>query len=257
MVARYDGKIFRIKKWKEKVNRNKLMQDKISVAMATYNGEKYLRIQLESILNNLRSYDEVIISDDGSVDNTLSILSEYAEKDGRIKIVSGPNLGVIKNFENAINHCSGRYVFLSDQDDIWHNNKVENILSVFKNSKPDVILHNANILKNGEIIGTLKEKVGYRKSIFGNIIKNSFTGCCMAFDMVFSNNFLPFPDEEKITMHDWYIGLMALKKGKVEYIKHPLIDYRIHENNAVGLKKTTLAFKFKKRINILKILKKV
>ena len=90
---------------------------KISVAMATYNGEKYIKKQIESILINLNKDDELIISDDGSKDKTLDIIKSI--KDKRIKIISGPKQGVIKNFENALNNCTGEYIFLSDQDDIW------------------------------------------------------------------------------------------------------------------------------------------
>ena len=115
----------------------------ISVAMATYNGEKYIKEQLESILRQLNVNDEVVISDDGSTDNTIKIVNDF--KDSRIKIICGPKKGIIKNFENAIKNCTGKYIFLSDQDDIWLDNKVNEVLNCFK-SDITCVLHDAKIV---------------------------------------------------------------------------------------------------------------
>ena len=105
----------------------------ISVCMATYNGEKYIRDQLDSIICNLNEKeDEIIISDDGSCDRTLDIINEYVNcYPGMIKIVEGPHKGVVKNFEHAISIAQGEYIFLSDQDDIWENNKVTKVMNCF------------------------------------------------------------------------------------------------------------------------------
>ena len=97
----------------------------ISVCVAAFNGEKYIEEQILSVLRNLDSQDEIIISDDGSSDRTRRIVDDLAEKDRRIRIIDGPRKGLIKNFENAIVHSKGDIIFLCDQDDIWMNNKVK------------------------------------------------------------------------------------------------------------------------------------
>ena len=105
---------------------------RVSVAMATYNGEKYIKEQIDSILNNLEKSDELIISDDGSKDGTIKIIQEYQKKDSRIKLYDGPKNGVKQNFANAIKNCSGEYIFLADQDDIWNDKKVEKVFPLYQ-----------------------------------------------------------------------------------------------------------------------------
>ena len=93
------------------------MREKVSVAMASFNGEKYISTQIKTILENLTENDELVISDDGSTDGTRRIIEGF--NDSRIRLLEGPKQGVKKNFENAIRNCSGKYIFLSDQDDVW------------------------------------------------------------------------------------------------------------------------------------------
>lgn len=101
------------------------MSDRISVAMTTFNGERYLREQLDSIYSQTRVPDEVVVVDDCSVDNTSTILQEYHQSKGLTDFVNDKNLGVNKNFEKAISLCTGDYIAISDQDDIWFKNKLE------------------------------------------------------------------------------------------------------------------------------------
>ena len=108
---------------------------RVSVAMATYNGEKYLKEQIESILCNLNENDELVISDDGSTDNTKIIIENFQKNDKRIKLFDGPKNGVKQNFNNAIEKCQGEYIFLADQDDVWLEGKVEKVLNVFEKEK--------------------------------------------------------------------------------------------------------------------------
>ena len=100
----------------------------ISIAMATYNGEKYIKDQLDSILVQLGKDDEIIISDDKSTDQTTEIIKKYIKEDSRIKLLEGPQKGFVKNFENALLNCSNEIIFLCDQDDIWLENKKEKVL---------------------------------------------------------------------------------------------------------------------------------
>ena len=98
--------------------------------MAAYNGELYIAQQLDSILNNIKINDEVIISDDGSSDRTREIIRDYIVKDNRIKLVDGPQKGVVKNFENALEYANGEIIFLCDQDDVWKDNKIEKLFDL-------------------------------------------------------------------------------------------------------------------------------
>ncbi len=202
----------------------------ISVAMAVYNGEKYLKEQLDSILNQLDKKDEIVISLDPSSDKSQSIIESY--QDDRIRLLKGKGMGLIKNFENAISHCSNDIIFLSDQDDIWSKNKIEKVLSVFDESTMCVV-HDAYVVSGDgkkiieeSFFRTRDSKTG----LFKNIMKNSYIGCCMAFKKELIKDILPFPND--LPMHDQYIGLMAEKHGKVKFIPDRLIYYRRHENTS-------------------------
>lgn len=202
----------------------------ISVAMATYNGEKYIREQLESILKQLNEDDEIIISDDGSTDNTINIIKSFDDK--RIKIFDGPRNGVKQNFANAIEKCNGKYIFLSDQDDIWMNNKVNIVLKNFEKENCRCIVHDCIVFDSNNNDNIFDSFYKYRNSgsgIIKNIWKNTYIGCCMAIDARMKNTILPIPNN--IEMHDQWIGLLCEKEGKSLFINDKLINYRRHGNN--------------------------
>lgn len=200
----------------------------ISVCMATYNGEKYIREQVDSILCQLGSSDEIVISDDGSRDSTLAILTSY--HDTRIKIHhNAKRKGVVGNFENALSNAVGDYIFLSDQDDVWLAGKVEKCMIELQNV--DLVLHDAQIWSGDTIINSSffeyrHSKPGYWK----NLVRNSYIGCCMAFTSRIRDAVLPFPKE--IAMHDMYIGLKTERKFNISFIETPLLKYRRHGENA-------------------------
>ena len=207
-----------------------MMREKISVAIATYNGEKYIEEQLETVLKNLSEEDEVIISDDGSTDNTLKLVESF--KDPRIFTVKGPGQGVKKNFENAIRHCSGKYIFLCDQDDIWSDKKVETVLSHFSTPDVKLVVHNCTLISEtgGKLMDSYFEYRHSGPGRFKNFMKNTYMGCCMAFDAELKDKILPIPTD--IEMHDQWIGLIAERYGKSVFIDDKLILYRRHEENA-------------------------
>ena len=148
---------------------------KISVAIATYNGEQYIKEQLFSILVNLGDNDEIIISDDGSTDSTLKIIKSLNDK--RIKIINGPQKGVKQNFANAISHTNGKYIFLADQDDIWDSHKVFEVLSTFEKEDCTCVTHNNDVV-NGDatevIISSFFEHRKSKAGVFYNIYKNRY-----------------------------------------------------------------------------------
>jgi glycosyltransferase involved in cell wall biosynthesis len=201
---------------------------KVSVCIATYNGEKFIKDQLDSILAQLDEYDEVIISDDSSTDKTINIIKSLNDK--RIKIFPNQKFkSPIYNFENAINQASGEIIFLSDQDDIWMNNKVMKVkekLLVY-----DVVVTNCIIVdKNLNIINeSFYDFNNSGKGILKNIFKNSYLGCCLAFKKKALELALPFP--KKIPMHDIWLGFVFELFYKTSFIREPLIYYRRHGEN--------------------------
>lgn len=203
----------------------------ISVCMATYNGEKYLKEQLDSILSQISSQDELIISDDGSKDKTIDLIQQYQKNYKNIKLLKGPQLGVQKNFENALKHVKGDIVFLSDQDDVWIKHKVQRVLQEFEQDSISLVLHDAYIVdeKCNIIEDSLFNLRGSKPGFIKNVVKNSYVGCCMAFRKGLLTHCLPFPD--KIEMHDWWIGLVAEKIGKTSLIHEPYLMYRRHTEN--------------------------
>lgn len=196
--------------------------------MATYNGERYLRPQLDSILKQLSQEDELIISDDGSTDGSLIIIESY--QDSRIKLLHSTHKNLIYNFENALEQASGDIIFLSDQDDIWFDEKVdkykENLkknLLVFSNA---AMFHANNSSVSELFFKDSKKKTG----LLNNLKKVKFLGATLAFKKEVLNRALPFP--KNIPMHDIWIGLVAESMGSTYYIDEPLIYYRRHENAA-------------------------
>ncbi len=204
---------------------------KISVCMATYNGEKYIKEQLASILSQISENDEIIISDDSSIDNTLKIIESI--NDSRIKIYRNCFRNVAKNFEFSISKASGDIIFLSDQDDIWHPYKVKNYMDQFNNIDIGLVIANLQLVdKEGEETGKEFFEQGFRGGFLQNLIKNNFIGCSIAFRQELVSKVLPFPNN--IPMHDWWIGLIALQTSKVKYIDQKLTYYRRHDNNVTS-----------------------
>ncbi|MDD3453716.1 MAG: glycosyltransferase family 2 protein [Bacilli bacterium] len=228
------------------------MENKVrcSIAMATYNGEKYIKEQIDSILINLTEEDEIIISDDGSTDKTIEIIKNYNDK--RIKLINGPKKGVKQNFSNAIKNSNGKYIFLSDQDDIWKKNKIEKTLNIFKQNKCSVIVHdavvvNSNLEVMNESFFNLRNS---KKGIIKNIYKNSYIGCCMAFKSDIKKNILPIPNS--IEMHDQWIGLIGEIKGNGSiFIEDKLIKYRRHDNNVSMLSPYSIPKRIKNRLILI------
>ena len=210
---------------------------RISVAMISYQGAKYIEEQLDSILVTLGTNDEVIVSDDGSTDGTREILLRYQESDERVRMIDGPKAGVKANVENALRACQGAYIFLADQDDIWMPDKVERVLEVLSDAKVGLVVHDA-VVTDGTCENVVLESFytlkGSGAGVLKNIWRNTYIGCCMAFKRELLEEVLPIPSY--IEMHDQWIGVIndQLKRG-TKFIPDQLIKYRRHGNNASGM----------------------
>ncbi len=200
----------------------------ISVCIPTYNGEKFLKPQVDSVLSQLSQDDEIIVSDDGSSDNTIEILESY--KDRRIKIFKNSRKGVISNIENALQQSIGEYIFLCDQDDVWVENKVSIIMKAIVES--DLVISDCYVTdQNLNIIyESFYKQNNSKNNKWLALLKNPYLGCCMAFKRKVLDAALPFP--AKIPMHDIWIGNVAAFKFQVMFIPDKLIYYRRHGNNA-------------------------
>lgn len=214
---------------------------KVSVALTTCNGTRYLEPQILSILPQLGPDDELVISDDGSTDGTVNMIMALAGSDHRIRWFEGPRRGLIQNFTNALRYCQGDIIFLCDQDDVWLEDKVSRVLAVFARS-PKILLvqHNARFadknLKPGE-----KTVFQWRKAhrgILANILKNRYQGCAIAIRRSLLRIALPFPSD--IPMHDQWLGLLAELFGKVVFQDEILMLYRRHDDNMSGIQHSSL-----------------
>ena len=199
----------------------------ISVCVATYNGEKFIREQIDSILCQLSSDDEIIVSDDGSTDGTIVIINCIGDK--RIRIIEGPRKhSPTFNFENALKEAKGDYIFLADQDDVWKTNKVEVCMKWLQ--KYDCVVSDAQVTDSNlnplypSLYAIMQVKQGH---IYNTVWKNGYTGCCMAFRRNILEASLPFPKD--IPMHDIWIGNVAAYKYNVKFIPDKLILFRRHK----------------------------
>ena len=221
----------------------------ISVCIATYNGEKFIKQQIDSILVQLFDGDELLISDDNSTDRTVEIIKQIA--DSRIKLFFNKEKGYTSNFENVLKQVSGDIVFLSDQDDIWTPNKVEVCLKELITY--DIVVSDCYIINaNNEIISnSYFELRNVKKTSFGNLIKFSYLGCCLVFRSKILNKALPFPSNRQFCTHDNWLFLVGSFFFKHKVLNDRLIYYRRHDGNvSTGglISKTSLWFKIIYRV---------
>jgi glycosyltransferase involved in cell wall biosynthesis len=228
-------------------------QLKISIAMCTYNGEKFIKEQLDSFLSQTRLPDELIICDDRSNDNTIQIINEFMKR-APFKVelqINEKQLGSTKNFEKAILLCHGDIIFLADQDDVWDKNKLylmekkfiedDKVAMVFT----DAAMVNQDLQSLGNtlwesILFTPKAQKLFPDNAFHVFIReNVVTGATMAFRSRYNDLMMPFSEN---WIHDAWMALIlaASKDLKIEIIDKPLIMYRQHSNNQLGAVKRNL-----------------
>ena len=205
---------------------------KISVCMSVYNGSAFLLPQVRSILAQLREQDELVVVDDASQDASVELLCSMS--DPRLLVHrNANNLGVLATFEKALRMAKGDILFLSDQDDLWLEGKVENILAVFS-TRPEITLvaTDAKVIDgSGALVADsfFAQRGRFRAGILPNLLKNKYLGCTMAFRRSMLDHFLPIP--HNVPMHDMWFGLLNAIYGRTYYIDKPLISYRRHGKN--------------------------
>lgn len=200
----------------------------ISVCLATFNSEKYIIEQINSILPQLSKEDEIVISDDGSSDDTISIIQDLHDERIIITHNHGEH-GYTPNFENALAHSKGEYLFLSDHDDVWFPNKVE--VCIKELQKNDFVVSDAKVTSsNLEVIedSYFHKRVVYRNWL-GNLYKFGYLGCCMAMKRNVVEKALPFPKDYIKCTHDNWLFIVAKTFFHVKIVNEPLIYYRRHD----------------------------
>lgn len=224
-----------------------------SIAMCSYNGEKFIKAQLDSFMNQTVLPDELIICDDGSSDDTVGIINAFkANCPFKVMlIVNKSNLGVTKNFENACKNAEKEIIFFSDQDDIWQPDKAEKILTAFsQNSDKNTIFTDAVLFddKGDKEIScwqsfgfTRKKKRVFNKSQLHSLLMGWFcTGATMAAKREFLMSIMPFP---AYLLHDQWISIAASLSESLLAVEDKLIKYRQHINQVVGAKELSLSEK--------------
>ena len=224
---------------------------KCSVALCTYNGERYIAEQLQSYLTQSVLPDELIVCDDGSTDGTIDIVQEFVRQApfrvGFFRNVV--NLGSTKNFEKAASLCCGDIIFLSDQDDVWSPGKIEAMVAAFDCSNIVAAFSNARIIDgDNQDLGyglwdaihfdnQQQRMVRQGRSFEALLRHNVVTGATLAFRRSQLGAVLPIPCE---WIHDAWIALLLAARGRLVAINRPYIDYRQHGANQVGARKRSV-----------------
>lgn len=227
----------------------------LSCALCTYNGARYVRTQLESIASQTRPIDEIVVGDDGSTDGTLEIVHEFARTaDVRVRVLdpAGSRLGSTANFERVIAACTGEVIFLSDQDDIWRPDKVSIIETRFRRQPaPGLVFSDAAAV--GSDLGPLgytawqavdlrdRDKRMLRSAMALELLlrRPLVTGATLAFATRHRDVVLPFPDiikgDRPVMIHDGWIATAVAAVASVDLVDEPLVQYRQHAEQQIGL----------------------
>ncbi len=242
---------------------------KVSIAMCTYNGQRFLAAQLQSFLDQTVRPDELVVCDDGSSDDSVAVVQAFAARAPFVvRVIRNPqNLGYIRNFEQAIDQCTGDLVFLCDQDDVWAARKIEKLRDVFA-AEPQVglVLHDfVRVNAEGGPYDFPEERYGERQLLGAELSDEvrthgirafllpsprAWCGCMMAFRREWSSVLLPiYPGKGH---DDWILKLLGLLT-EVRFVGEPLIQYRMHSSNSnnheVGRKVWVVFFlKLRKRL---------
>ena len=228
------------------------MDKTIDILLASYNGEKYIQEQIESILKQTYTNFRLLISDDCSTDKTREILEEYQKKDSRITVFfQEKNLGYIRNFEFLLKQIKNEYYMLSDQDDVWLPNKVEKSLEFLQKNDADFVFGDLTVVNQdlktiypsfGDFMQLNKKIEKYINTNKLCYLYNCITGCTIIAKSNLLDKILPLPTKSKYVPHDYWIGLISSLYGKTAYMTEKYILYRQHGNNQIGTDKLSNGF---------------
>lgn len=233
----------------------------VLVLMSSYNGAKYIREQIDSILNQENVNIKICIRDDGSTDSTLDIIKEFTEKGNVELIVDGDRVGPGESFMRLLYSCSksdADYFAFSDQDDVWLKNKLKvaiDKMASYGEDEPVLYSSNQILYKDGKQCG-LRHEVPQRIDLISHITRNTISGCTFVMNKELAEliGSAKHIDERilRCRLHDSLVMLVAIVKGKVVYDEKAYMLYRIHDTNVVGIKKDSLSKKLKKLVGLIR-----
>jgi len=224
------------------------MPNKILILLATYNGAPHLPAQLDSLLSQTRSQWRLLVHDDGSTDETLTILKQYRDRyPDRITLLEDGIVcgGASANFAHLLSKADAEYLMFCDQDDVWHPDKIEKTLQTMKEMEAkypgEPVLVHTDLEVTDEKLRVLDESFwhyGYidphRDSFNRLLMQNVVTGCTVMINRKLASLALPIPEDA--VMHDWWIGLVASRFGKIGIVEEATVKYRQHGGNSIGAK---------------------
>ncbi|HGA4341088.1 TPA: glycosyltransferase family 2 protein [Streptococcus agalactiae] len=223
---------------------------KVNILMATYNGEKFLAQQIESIQKQTFKEWNLLIRDDGSSDKTCDIIRNFTAKDSRIRFINENehhNLGVIKSFFMLVNYEVADFYFFSDQDDVWLPEKLSVSLEAAKHKASDVpLLVYTDLKVVNQELNILQDSMIRAQSHYANttllpeLTENTVTGGTMMINHALAEKWFTPND---ILMHDWFLALLAASLGEIIYLDLPTQLYRQHDNNVLGARTMDKRFK--------------
>ena len=200
----------------------------VSVCMSTFNGCSFIEKQIASVLGEMGPSDELVVSDDGSTDDTVVQIQSFG--DPRIRFIDGPPLrSPSRNLERALASATGDIVVLCDQDDVWLPGRLETVVALHETS--DVVLVDCRLIdtEGCVLVPSVFERWASRPGLFWNLYRNRYIGCCMSIRRSLLEVALPFPPS--IPMHDSWIGILGELTGRVTFHPEPLVLYRQHAGN--------------------------
>ena len=236
-----------------------------SVAICTYNGARFISEQLGSILSQTQKPTEVVVIDDASSDDTARLVESFSQRfrDAGVRlqvIVNARNLGYIKNFEKAVLSCHEELIFLCDQDDVWHQDKLESMRACFED-RPSLML----AYSDAQIVDPELKSLGFTQSVALDVgreelqlikagrayeallVRNLVTGATVAFRRSLLDFAVPFPT---CWIHDEWLAIMAAAVGEVHFLSRPLVDYRQHGSNQIGMRRRDLSEKLRSMFRV-------
>lgn len=228
----------------------------VEIAIATFNGERYLSDQIKSILSQDYSDWRLLIRDDGSTDATHKILQTFLlQEPSRLQWINpleSLNIGIVCNFNKLLEYSSSNYTFLCDQDDVWLPSKIKDSLQIIKKMESQWGFETPILVHSDLRVVTAELQLSHssfwrshnldptRNSLRNLLVRNNITGCTVVINKALRKLALPFPNS--IFMHDWWLALVAAAFGKIAWLSKPTILYRQHQNNQVGAQSQKLRY---------------